>query len=360
MAEREGNNVSKSSPPRAPAFVGLDAIRSRRKGTGEKNCCAAVGSRRDFWDRLFTEGYRADVLVQTNRGIIPAHANVLGMASPVLKSVLNNSKGRRKSISIRGVPHDAVRVFIRYLYTSWQEEMDQFVISLLVLSHCFLITSLKQECVQKMEKGFLTTENVIDVLQLARLCDAPRLCLLCCRFIAKSIDAVSASEGWKVMRKSNPELAKETVKAIKHDELRKKERLKKLEERKIYIQLHRAMEAFIHICRDGCRTIGPIDKVLKGSDAPCNFPACKGLESLVRHFAGCKNRVLGGCSHCKRMWQLLELHASLCDQTDECRVPLCKQLKEKMQYRKKKDDIMWNMLVSKVLEARIFSGAPFL
>ncbi|XP_073107422.1 BTB/POZ and TAZ domain-containing protein 4-like isoform X2 [Elaeis guineensis] len=360
MAEQEGNNVSKSSPPRAPPFVGLDAIRSRRKGSGERNCCAAEGSRMDFWDRLFTEGYGADVRVQTNCGIISAHASVLGMASPVLKSMLNNSKGRRKSISIRGVPHDAVRVFIRYLHTAWQEEMDQFVISLLVLSHCFMITSLKQECLQKMEKGFLTTENVIDVLQLARLCDAPRLCLLCYRFIAKRFDAISTSKGWKVMRKSNPELAKEIVKSIRHAELRKQERLKRLEERKIYLQLHGAMEALIHICRDGCRTIGPIDKVLKGSDAPCNYPACKGLEFLVRHFVGCKNRVFGGCSHCKRMWQLLELHARLCDQMDECSVPLCRQLKEKMQYRKKKDDEMWNMLVSKVLEARIFSGAPFL
>lgn len=97
--------------------------------------------------------------------------------------------------------------------------MDQFVISLLVLSHCFLIHTLKQECVKKMEKGFLTTENVIDVLQLARLCDAPRLCLLCHRFIAKSFDAVSASEGWKVMKKGNPELAKEIVKSIRHAEL---------------------------------------------------------------------------------------------------------------------------------------------
>ncbi|EHA8587181.1 putative BTB/POZ and TAZ domain-containing protein 4 [Cocos nucifera] len=204
MAEQEGNNVSKSSPPRAPAFVGLDAIRSRRKGTGERNCCAAVGSRMDFCDRLFTEGYGADVR---------------GMASPVLKSMLNNSKGRRKSISIRGVPPDAVRVFIRYLYTSWEEEMDQFVISLLVLSHCFMITSLKQECLRKMEKGFLTMENVIDLLQLARLCDAPRLCLLCYRFIAKRFDAISASEGWKVMRMSNPELAKEIVKSNRHAEL---------------------------------------------------------------------------------------------------------------------------------------------
>ena len=33
----------------------------------------------------------------------------------------------------------------------------------------------------------------------------------------------------------------------------------------MYLQLYEAMEALLHICRDGCRTIGPSDKMLKGS-----------------------------------------------------------------------------------------------
>lgn len=105
---------------------------------------------------------------------------------------------------------------------------------------------------------------------------------------------------------------------------RKQDRLKKIEEKKVYLQLHEAMEALVHICRDGCRTIGPRDKVLKASQAACSFPACKGLETLVRHFSSCKIRVPGGCVHCKRMWQLLELHSRICDEPDYCKVPLCR------------------------------------
>lgn len=105
---------------------------------------------------------------------------------------------------------------------------------------------------------------------------------------------------------------------------RKQERSKKLEEKKVYIQLHEAMEALLHICRDGCRTIGPRDKALKGSQVACNFPACKGLETLTRHFSSCKTKVRGGCVHCKRMWQLLELHSRMCNDPDYCRVPLCR------------------------------------
>lgn len=84
------------------------------------------------------------------------------------------------------------------------------------------------------------------------------------------------------------------------------------------------MEALVHICKDGCRTIGPRDKVLKGGHGACNFPACKGLETLVRHFSGCRTRVPGGCVQCKRMWQLLELHSRMCNESDVCSVPLCR------------------------------------
>lgn len=103
-----------------------------------------------------------------------------------------------------------------------------------------------------------------------------------------------------------------------------KERIRISNERKIYLQLYEAMEALVHICRDGCQTIGPHDKDFKENQVPCKYAACKGLELLVRHFAGCKLRVLGGCVHCKRMWQLLELHSRLCANSDVCRVPLCR------------------------------------
>nr|POE69755.1 btb/poz and taz domain-containing protein 4 [Quercus suber] len=140
--------------------------------------------------------------------------------------------------------------------------------------------------------------------------------------------------------------------------LRKEDRLKKMEEKKVYLQLHEAMEALLHICRDGCRTIGPRDKVLKGSQVACGFLACKGLETLVCHFSSCKTRVFGGCVHYKRMWQLLELHSRLCNDPDSCKVPLCRHFKEKMQQQAKKDEARWRLLVSKVISAKNSLG-PF-
>ncbi|KAL0921769.1 hypothetical protein M5K25_008876 [Dendrobium thyrsiflorum] len=350
------------SSPKAPPFLGLNARRSSsRRTAGLAGDCVVSESTRDIWDRLFKEGYRADVIVHTSSGNIPAHASVLGMASPVIKQMVRQSKSqsssRKNSISIGGVPHRAVHVFLRFLYSSCyeDEEMKQYVMHLLVLSHAFGVSSLKKLCVEKLEKGLLNLENVVDVFQLGQLCDAPRLSLLCNRMIINNFEAVSASEGWKVMKQSNPCMEKEILDSVVQADLKKKEKLKKMEERKIYLQLHEAMEALVHICRDGCRTIGPHDKVLKRSSAPCNFPACKGLESLVRHFAGCKSRVLGGCTHCKRMWQLLELHSRLCEQNHGgCKVPLCRHFKENARKQSKKEAVKWKLLVSKVLEAKSY------
>ncbi|KAL9252688.1 BTB/POZ and TAZ domain-containing protein [Drosera capensis] len=64
---------------------------------------------RDLWDGMFDESYGADVVILTEHGgKIYGHARILGMASQVLKNMLKKSNGRKQSISIRGVPHDAL------------------------------------------------------------------------------------------------------------------------------------------------------------------------------------------------------------------------------------------------------------
>ncbi|KAH7846273.1 hypothetical protein Vadar_011992 [Vaccinium darrowii] len=334
---------------------------NKRNGRGY-NCVSTAT--RDLWECLFNDCYRADVSIITeNGGVIYAHASILGVASPVLKSMLKKSRrhGHRRSISICGVPHDAVRVFIRFLYSASYEpeELQKYVLNLLVLSHAYVVPHLKRLCEWRLEHGLLTIDNVIDTFQLALLCDAPRLSLICYRMILKNFKSISTTEGWKIMQESHPMLEKEIVESLVEAETRKKERARKLNERKIYLQLYEAMEALVHICRDGCRTIGPHDKVLKVDQGPCNYASCKVLELLVRHFASCKMRVPGGCIHCKRMWQLFELHSHLCADSDVCRVPLCRNFKRWRMKKEKKEDIKWRILVRKVLRTKSITGAPF-
>ncbi|KAL5755078.1 hypothetical protein ACOSP7_023298 [Xanthoceras sorbifolium] len=360
--------VPKRAPPAPPPVPG-SATGNSQKGLAMNgsplrgySCVSTVT--KDLWERLFDSGYKADVTINTdNNNDIYAHANILGMASPVMRGILRQSKGRgrRRSISIHGVPQDAVQVFIRFLYSSCYEktDMEDYVLHLLVLSHVFVVPQLKRECEQQLELGLLTTDNVVDIFQLALLCDAPRLSLLCHRMILRNFVNVSITEGWKVMKQSHPVLEKELLESMIDEDNRQKERIRKVNDRKIYLQLYEAMEALVHICRDGCRTIGPHDKDFKENQAPCNYTACKGLELLVRHFASCKLRVPGKCIHCKRMWQLLELHSRLCADSDVCRVPLCRNFKEKITRQSKKDEIKWKILVKKILRTKSIGGAPF-
>lgn len=85
---------------------------------------------------------------------------------------------------------------------------------MLVLSHSYSVPSLKRVCTYYLENRWLTQENVIDVLQLARKCDSPRLYFVCFRMVMKDFKTISASEGWKVMRQANPSLEKELLEAV--------------------------------------------------------------------------------------------------------------------------------------------------
>ncbi|KAI0516558.1 hypothetical protein KFK09_009235 [Dendrobium nobile] len=114
------------SSPKAPPFLGLNARRSaRRRTAGLAGGCIVSKSTRDIWDRLFKEGYKAGVIVRTSSGIIPAHASVLGMASPVIEQMVrqfkSQSRSRKKPISIGDVSHRAVHVFLRFLYSCYED-----------------------------------------------------------------------------------------------------------------------------------------------------------------------------------------------------------------------------------------------
>ena len=92
--------------------------------------------------------------------------------------------------------------------------MEKYALYLLVLSHAYVVTFIKNLCTQELEKGLLTVENVIDVFQLARLCDAPRLKVICFRLIINDFKTVAKTDGWRVMRESNPSLEQELVEAV--------------------------------------------------------------------------------------------------------------------------------------------------
>ena len=92
--------------------------------------------------------------------------------------------------------------------------MKKFVLHLMVLSHAYSVPSLKRICIDFLEQDYLTRENVIDVLQLARSCNAPQLSFICVRMVVKDLKTISSTEGWKVMKRANPALEQELVESV--------------------------------------------------------------------------------------------------------------------------------------------------
>lgn len=203
--------------------------------------------------------------------------------------------------------------------------MEKFGIHLLALSHVYLIPQLKQVCSKELGRS-LTVENVVDILQLARMCDTPDLYLKCMKLVYSDFTVVEETEGWKFLQYHYPWLELEILHFIDEIEQRKRKTAKQRKEESLFMELSVAMDCLEHIFKEGCTNIRPHDmEIVTEKTKPCsNFGTCRGLQLLICHFASCKNRVNGGCSRCKRMWQLLRLHSSICDVPDSCKIPLCR------------------------------------
>uniref|UniRef100_A0A0A9EQL1 TAZ-type domain-containing protein n=1 Tax=Arundo donax TaxID=35708 RepID=A0A0A9EQL1_ARUDO len=123
------------------------------------------------------------------------------------------------------------------------------------------------------------------------------------------------------------------------------------------MELSEAMDCLAHICTEGCTEVGPAGRAPAASPCPRYDATCRGLQLLIRHFSKCHRK---SCAQCQRMWQLLRLHAALCDHPDRCNTPLCTRFKQQEQERVAAktgdDEDKWGLLVKKVKAAMVFSS----
>ncbi|KAK4803935.1 hypothetical protein SAY86_003752 [Trapa natans] len=311
-----------------------------------------------------------DVYILTTGGHrIPAHSGILASASPVLESIIDSPPRKHqnsgKLIPMLGVPCEAVAAFIRFIYSSRcrEEEMEKYDIHLLALGHVYSVPQLKQRCTRVLGER-LTLENAVDLLQLSRLCYAPDLHIRCMKLLSNTnFKALQQTEGWKFLQDHDPHLELQVLKFIDECESRKKRTRRYREERRLYEQLSEAMSCLEHIYTEGCTGVSPVDAAdqpaaSRKRESCAHFTTCHALQQLIRHLAGCRKREKGGCSRCKRMWQLLRLHSFICDQPEAypCRVPLCRKFKLRAQQERRKDDGMWKLLARKVVSAKAMTS----
>ena len=72
-------------------------------------------------------------------------------------------------------------------------------------------------------------------------------------------------------------------------------------------------------------------------DSDCPSTNCAKMKILLRHGATCNKRATGGCSTCRRIWMLLQIHARRCSVPSDkkCPVPRCADLKRLFSRKRK-------------------------
>jgi hypothetical protein len=84
-----------------------------------------------------------------------------------------------------------------------EDDMEKHAVQVLVLAHAYQVPWLKRAC-EGAIGARLNADSVVDVLQLADLCDAPRLHLRCARLLAKEFAAVERTEAWRFLQENDP------------------------------------------------------------------------------------------------------------------------------------------------------------
>ena len=64
--------------------------------------------------------------------------------------------------------------------------------------------------------------------------------------------------------------------------------------------------------------------------AGCTSRNCSEMKKHLQHARVCRAKVQGGCRICKRIWKLLQVHASQCTDSQSCTVPQCASVQQKM------------------------------
>ena len=105
-------------------------------------------------------------------------------------------------------------MFHSLLHSYDLEEMKEYVLHLLVLSHVFVVPHLKTESEAQLENDLFSLETVIDVFQLSLLCDASRLAVICHRMTSDNFKDVSSTEGWRVMKEAHRVLERQILEVV--------------------------------------------------------------------------------------------------------------------------------------------------
>eukprot|EP00928_Gymnodinium_smaydae_P008896 TRINITY_DN1327_c0_g2_i2.p1 TRINITY_DN1327_c0_g2~~TRINITY_DN1327_c0_g2_i2.p1 ORF type:complete len:504 (-),score=110.69 TRINITY_DN1327_c0_g2_i2:52-1563(-) len=144
----------------------------------------------------------------------PVHAHkLLCKRCPYFRAMFEGQmrESQQKTITINNVPHRVFLALLEYLYTDEVEIGLDIAMDLFVAADQFGVERLKKLCEQKILAS-INVDTAATVLQTANLHSASGLRQHCLDFILRHFDAVSKTEAFEEMGRSNVELVFEILK----------------------------------------------------------------------------------------------------------------------------------------------------
>ena len=103
------------------------------------------------------------------------------------------------------------------------------------------------------------------------------------------------------------------------------------------------------------KCIQSLDHACQCQDMTCKLQSCIKMKRVIRHTRDCRLCNNGNCSICKQFVALCLFHARQCDE-NQCSVPLCSNIKQKLKKQQIEYQIHENRLT--MIEMRAHSAAP--
>ncbi|XP_014235421.2 uncharacterized protein LOC106658114 [Trichogramma pretiosum] len=151
-------------------------------------------------DSLFLNQEFSDVkLITSDENDIPAHKNILALASPVFRAMFTHDMLENKShfVEITDTPYNVLVEMLRFIYTGdiVSTKVD-IVLEILAVADKYQVDSLKIKC-GKVLCDALTTDNAVKILMAAHKHQAKYLEDEAIKFITTQTQLLSNSEKMK-------------------------------------------------------------------------------------------------------------------------------------------------------------------
>ncbi|XP_063390932.1 TD and POZ domain-containing protein 1-like [Cydia fagiglandana] len=156
-------------------------------GTGSSNdskryldlyCTVSITSNRinEVTISLHEDKHLTDFQLSTTDGNVAVHKAVLAANSPVFKTMLSGEwkETTEGCLQVKGVTLRTLNHLKNYMYLGVMPDSECDIRSLLLVAHCYLIDSLKKECIINLAQS-VTSENLYKLLEFSTLNRIPEL-----------------------------------------------------------------------------------------------------------------------------------------------------------------------------------------